>query len=94
MSQTDQQIKDTAALLEQSGLPASDAFEIAHEAVQESQTMKAGAKYNGLQACDLTSLWNVAASGGATRLVLEINRSRTTNWFEIHVTILERDGSL
>ena len=93
MSQTDQMIQDTAQLLEESGLPASEALEIARDAVQESQTVQAGARYGGLHAHDLADLWNEATRSGAKRLVLEITCEplERSEWHHISVHVLERD---
>lgn len=93
MSQTENRIKAAAELLERTGLPASEALEIARESVQNSQEVRPGSSYGGIHAYDLAELWSAASRSGAKRLVLEIkcDPPEREEWNHLFVTVLERE---
>ena len=93
MTHTENRIKAAAELLERTGLPASEALEIARESVQNSQEVRPGSSYARLHTYDLAELWSAASRSGAKRLVLEIkcDPPKREAWNHLLVTVLERD---
>ena len=81
-------LEELAALLEQSGRPASEALEIAQDIARSANDVTLGVTFGGVHGEVLPALWNRARASGATSLTLKLEVE--SDGYHTGITILER----
>ena len=82
------QLEELAALLEQSGLPASEALELAKDITRDVNDLRPGVVCAGTHAEIVPAMWQRARGSGAHSLTLKLEID--DDGYHTRITVLER----
>jgi hypothetical protein len=81
-------VHQLAQLFERTGLPSSEALELARDIARDVNDVHPGVVFGGTHAEDLPAMWQRARSSGAQSLTLKIEVE--DDGYHTRVTVLER----
>ena len=81
-------VQQLAAMLERTGLPSSEALEIAREIAQKESAVRPGVSFGGVHGDLVPALWQRARSGGAQSLTVKLEIE--PDGYHTSITVLER----